>query len=77
MKVNVAVSLNIQEYSGSGITDYTSGNTNCISYEDNGKVTTTQRSSIDISEDGVTLGLDSQGRGIFYWEENSKELDFI
>ena len=73
MKVNVAVSLNIREYSGSGITDYVSGNTNCISYEDDGSVITTQRSSIDISEDGVAIGADSQGRGIFYWEENSKD----
>jgi len=72
MKVSLANDLEIENFSGSGITDYASGNTNCIAYKKNGRVYVTQRSSIDISEDVSALGLNDRGRGIYYWEENSK-----
>lgn len=69
-KMNLAVSLEIQAFSGSGITDYNMGLTNTVIMA-NGKAT--QRPSINISEDGSAIsGLKSRARGIYYWEANSK-----
>lgn len=75
MKVSLAATLDIQAFSGSGITDYNSGTTNCIVNTVNGKLRPTQRPSIDISEDSNGAGLthlNDRGRGIYYWEQNSK-----
>ena len=72
MRIDLARDLDLEGFSGSGITDYHAGNTNVILYKKNGKVYATQRSSIDISEDVSSLGLNDRGRGIYYWEENSK-----
>lgn len=73
MKINLAVDLNIQGFSGSGITDYNSGATNSIVYLKDGKPVTTQRPSIDISEQGQEIvGIPKRGRGLYYWEENNR-----
>lgn len=72
MKVSVAQNLNIEAFSGSSVTDYASGNTNTILTEKNGAACITQRPSIDISESTDALALNDRGRGIYYWEENSK-----
>lgn len=72
MKYPLTQSLHIENFSGSSVTDYSSGNTNTIVYEKDGQVFTTQRSSIDISESTSGLGLNDRGRGIYYWEENGK-----
>ena len=49
MKVNLAVDLDAEGFSGSVITDYASGSTNCIVYKAGEKVKVSQRPSIDIS----------------------------
>lgn len=72
MKVNLAVGLDIQNFTGSSITDYNSGVTNCIIKRTGERPILTQRPSIDISEDASGLGLNDRARGIYYWEENSK-----
>lgn len=72
MKINLATDLDIESFSGYGITDYASGNTNALAIKKNGRIYVTQRSSIDVSESTAALGLSDRGRGIFYWEENSK-----
>lgn len=75
MKLPVAVSLDIQAFSGSGITDYNSGATNVIINKVNGKLRVSQRPSIDITEDSNGAGLthlNDRARGIYYWEVNSK-----
>ena len=72
MKIPVIVDLDIHKFSGSGITDYASGLTNCAFHNNNGKWELTQRASIDISEDASTItGFDERGRGIYYWETES------
>lgn len=72
MKINLANDLDIEEFSGYGITDYASGNTNALAIKKNGRVYITQRSSIDISDSTSGLGLSDRGRGVYYWEENAK-----
>jgi hypothetical protein len=72
MKINLAVSLDLQGFSGSGVTDYNAGITNGIINTVNGKTIVTQRPSIDISEDASGLGLNDRARGIYYWETNNK-----
>jgi len=75
MKINLSPQLDIQAFSGSGITDYNSGATNCIVNKVGGVPRVTQRPSIDVSEDSsdATLShLNDRGRGIYYWENNSK-----
>lgn len=72
MKIPVIVDLDIHKFSGSGISDYASGLTNCAFHNNNGKWELTQRASIDIIEDSSTIvGSDSRGRGIYYWETES------
>jgi hypothetical protein len=71
MKVSTAQGLNIEGFSGTSITDYSSGNKNTLIYQKEGTTYTTQRSAIDITEDVSSLGLNNQARGIYYWEENS------
>lgn len=69
MNINLLVDLDIHKFSGSGITDYASGLTNCAFHNNNGKWEITQRASIDIQEDASTIvGSDERGRGIYYWE---------
>jgi hypothetical protein len=73
--VNLLTDLDIHSFSGSGITDYEAGTTNCIVHTRNGKNKLTQRPSIDISEDASTLSTPpshDRARGIYYWEQNSK-----
>lgn len=75
MKVNIAVDLDIHGFSGSGINEYESGMTNCLIHIKDGKPKVTQRPSIDVSEDASELGTPpalDRGRGIYYWEQNSK-----
>ena len=62
------MNLDIQAFSGSGITDYNTGLTNTV-IDSNGKAT--QRASINVTEDGVTFGVLARGRGIYYWEANT------
>lgn len=70
MKVDLAVDLEIQGFSGSGVSDYNSGLTNCIVTKNN----VTQRPSINITEDGESIGaLNDRARGLYYWENNSKK----
>ena len=73
MKINPLVDLEIRKFVGSGITDYSSGLTNCAFNNNNGKWEITQRASIDISEDASALGTppEERGRGIYYWETQS------
>lgn len=73
MKINLAVDLDIQLFSGSGISDYDSGLTNCIIKKTGSRFIVTQRPSIDISEDSDTISaLNDRGRGIYFWEKNAK-----
>ena len=73
MKVNLAVDFEIQAFSGFGINDYDSGVKNCIIYKKGVQPRITQRPSINMSEDSSTIGaLNNRGRGIYYWEQNSK-----
>lgn len=72
MKVNLAVDLSIEAFSGANITDYDSGATNTIVINKSGKPIVTQRPSLEITEDSTTLTLNNRGRGIYYWENNSK-----
>ena len=74
MDIDLKVSLDIHAFSGSGITDYDSGLTNCILHKNKkGEYEVTQRPSIDISEDSTVIGaLNDRGRGIYYWETNAK-----
>lgn len=72
MRVSLATDLDIQAFSGSGITDYNSGVTNGIINATSDRVILTQRPSIDISEQGSPLGMAKRGRGLYYWEENGK-----
>lgn len=70
--IELKVDLDLHEFSGSGITDYNSGLTNCAFHNNNGKWELTQRAAIDITEDasGIT-GLTDRARGIYYWEQES------
>lgn len=73
MDIEVKVDLDIHAFSGSGITNYESGLTNCILHNNNGQLEVTQRPAINISEDATTiLALNNRGRGIYYWEVNNK-----
>lgn len=74
MDINLKVNLDIHAFSGSGITDYEAGLTNCILHKNkSGELEVTQRPSIDISEDSTAIGaLNDRGRGIYYWETTSK-----
>ena len=73
MKVNLAVDLDIHKFSGAGVTEYEAGMTNCVLHRKGDTVKVTQRPSIDISEDSTTIStLNNRGRGIYYWETNSK-----
>jgi len=82
MDVSLAVNLDIQAFSGSQITDYNSGLTNCTLLEKgvitrNGKsyprLIVTQRASIDVLEDSdLIAALNDRARGIYYWEKNAK-----
>ena len=70
MKIPTITSLDIHKFSGSGITDYPTGMTNVVVHN---QTEVTQRPSIDIQEDSSTIGaLNDRGRGIYYWEANSK-----
>ena len=72
MKVNPAVDLDIHGFSGSGITEYESGMTNCVLHKKGEQYKVTQRPSIDITEDSTSIGLNDRARGIYYWEQNTK-----
>lgn len=74
MDINIKVNLDIHAFSGSGITNYEAGLTNCILHKNYaGEYEVTQRPSIDISEDSSTISaLNDRARGIYYWETNSK-----
>ncbi len=75
MKISLATDLEIQGFSGSGITDYNSGSTNVIVNKIGQRMQVTQRPSIDISEDSTGTGLshlNNRGRGLYYWENNNK-----
>lgn len=73
MKVNLAVDLDAEGFSGSVITDYASGSTNCIVYKAGEKVKVSQRPSIDISESASGIAaLNNRARGLFYWEASAK-----
>ena len=70
MKIPHISSLDIHAFAGSGITDYPEGMTNVVVHKG---TEVTQRPSIDIQEDSSTItGLNDRGRGIYYWETNSK-----
>jgi hypothetical protein len=76
MKINLIVDLDIHAFSGSGITEYVSGLTNCSTHSNfsmaDGEYEVTQRPSIDITEDATTIGaLNMRGRGIYYWEQTT------
>lgn len=71
MKIPLQANLDIRKFSGAGITEYRSGMTN-VTYNSADK-TSTQRPSIDITEDSTTItALNDRGRGIYYWENNAK-----
>lgn len=71
MKISLQADLDIHSFSGSGITEYNSGMTNCVLHK--ADQSTTQRASIDVTEDGTAItALNDRGRGIYYWENNSK-----
>lgn len=75
LNVNFITDLDIHLFSGSGITDYEAGTTNCLVHTRNGKNKLTQRPSIDVTEDASELGSPpdkDRGRGIYYWENNAK-----
>ena len=73
MKIDLNVDLDIQEFSGTGISEYGAGLTNCVARQKNGKIEITQRAAINISENsGGVSGLNDRARGIYYWEENEK-----
>ncbi len=73
MDVDLKPNLDFHSFSGSGINDYISGMINCVLHlNGSGEVEVTQRPSIDIIEDATVLSLNDRGRGIYYWEENSK-----
>jgi len=73
VEINLKVDLDIHEFSGYGITHYESGMTNCVIHNANGRASVTQRPAINISEDSTTIpALNGRGRGIYYWEKNSK-----
>jgi len=73
MKIPVITQLDIHSFSGSGVTTYEAGMTNVMAHDKNGRVRATQRPSIDISEDSTAISaLNDRGRGIYYWEQNSK-----
>lgn len=70
--ISVIVDLIIKAFSGAGITEYASGITNGIVQKLGGRVQVTQRPSIDLFVNASeTVGTDSRGRGVYYWEENS------
>lgn len=74
-KISLIPDLDIHAFSGSGVTDYNSGMTNCLVHNVNGVNKATQRPSIDITEDASTVSSppdNDRGRGIYYWENNSK-----
>ena len=71
-KVPVAVDFVIKSFSGAGITEYASGLTNGVVQKLGDKLQVTQRPSIDIFEDAESAaGLDSRGRGVYFWEHNN------
>lgn len=75
MKISLATDLEIQAFSGSTITDYNSGSTNVIVNKIGQRFQVTQRPSIDISEDSSDAALshlNNRGRGLYYWENNTK-----
>ncbi len=73
MKISAISQLDIHAFAGSGVTEYEAGMTNVMVHDKNGRIRATQRPGIDISEDSTAIaGLNNRGRGIFYWEINSK-----
>lgn len=74
IEINLKVNLDIHAFSGSGITDYEAGLTNCILHKNKkGQYEVTQRPSIDISEDSTAIvALNDRARGLYYWEENAQ-----
>jgi hypothetical protein len=75
MKINLNTDLDIHAFSGSGVTEYDSGMTNVVIHKKGDKFRGTQRPSIDISEAAADLTVNTmndRGRGIYYWENNSK-----
>ena len=72
-KIPTAVDLVIKEFTGSGITEYSSGIKNGVAQKlANGQIQVTQRPSFDIFEDSSAVsGLSRRGRGIYFWEQNS------
>jgi len=72
MKISPVADLDIQAFSGAGITDYNSGSTNCVLNKRGEGYVATQRPAIDITEDSTTIsGLPARARGIYYWEIES------
>lgn len=74
MKIPLAHSLDIHAFSGSNITDYEAGLTNCVVHKIGEKFKVTQRPSIDITEDSTDANhthLVDKARGIYYWEQKS------
>lgn len=72
MQLPLTVNLDIQAFSGSGITDYNSGLTNCVVSKKDDRLVVTQRTPINITEDASGLGLNNRARGLYYWETNAK-----
>lgn len=70
-KINLAVPLEIKQFSGSGITSYESGVTNGLVQKIGSSLRITQRPSIDITVDAVAAGADGRGRGVYYWEQDT------
>lgn len=70
-RIMPGVDLEITKFSGSSIDEYDAGLTNAIYEEVNGKRYITQRPSINIEQDASDDISDVQGRGLFYWDEES------
>jgi len=69
--IPLAVDLNIEDFSGAGITHYEAGIVNGLIREDNDQFVVTQRPGIDIFEAAEDyVALNDRARGIYYWEEN-------
>lgn len=78
MKINLAVDLDIHQFSGAGITEYESGLKNLIVHKEGERYKITQRPSINVEEDASNIsGLPAKARGIYYWERATTPATFI
>ena len=67
MRLNPAVNMHINAFSGATITELDSGMTNAVMELRNDIPYITQRPSIDVFEDASTHVSDNRGRAIYYW----------